>query len=94
MSRFGTHMIVRPLSSEKLYAEIRSQMVNDINRVYDQVSTSVKASEEALLVAECIKAVKELKAGNSDYSVIEFYTDKNGISRMNIAHVKARIPKK
>lgn len=49
---------------------------------------SHKVSTEAEALAHAIKAVKDLSTGSSEYACIELFTDNDGLTRINICHMK------
>ena len=87
MSRFGIDEVIRPYSTEKIMSEKTLFMFGQAKNRVQKVSDSIKIEDPSQPLAECIKAIKHLQAGNSEYTAIEFFTDKSGISRLNVCHM-------
>ena len=86
--KFGIYEVIHPLSTEKVLAERKLYVAGKIKDNVEKVSQSVKIEDDKQPVSECLKAIKELREGNSDYAAVEFFTDKTGITRMNICHMR------
>ncbi len=89
--KFGISEVVRPYSTEKIMAEKMLYMFGEVKNKVEKVSDSIKIEQSQQPLAECIKAIKQLEAGNSDYTAIEFFTDKQGIIRMNVCYMRVVI---
>lgn len=86
--KFGIHEVIHPYSTEKIMAERRLYMFGEVKNRVEKISDSIRIDDEQQPLAECIKAIKQLQAGNSEYTAIEFFTDEHGIVRMNVCHMQ------
>lgn len=98
MPMFGIEEVIRPISLNKIVAEKNQYLFSDIKSRVQKVADSVVVDgEEQEAIKACLQAIKYLQANNSDYSCIEFYTDKKGsirgIVRMNVCHMQ-KVPVK
>lgn len=85
--KFGITEVIHPLSTEKVMAEKRLYIAGNIKNKVEKISDSIKIEDKQQPLAVCIKAIKQLEAGNSHYTAVEFFTDEHGISRMNVCHM-------
>lgn len=86
--KFGVHEVIRPLSLDRIVSDRKLYIAGEVKGHVEKVAHSVKVEDDQQPLRECIAAIKELQAGHSDYTAIEFFTDGNGIRHMNVCHMQ------
>ena len=86
--KFGVHEIIRPLSLDKIVSDRKLWVAGAVKGHVEKVANSVRPENEQDMVKECLQAIKQIKAGNTDYCAIEFFPSKDGTVRMNICYMQ------
>jgi hypothetical protein len=88
MTRFGTDEVIHTQSFDRALSEKLIYRFGDVKERTAKVAMSHKVEGELEVIGKLIPQLKGLRAGAIDYVCAEIFTDKDGISRINICTMR------
>lgn len=92
MAKYGKDMIVYPLSTQKVQADLNFRIyTTDGGTKY-----TIKLNSDAIKITDdnetepyshCLKAIRALNDGTAEYAMIELFAKDKQVQHMNVAHL-------